>query len=98
MCSGPPNTFAASAYCATSRGGPLPFGGGGLGAANPFPRARVLRHNRGRLPPPATADHDRDARARQRLRRVEQAGRVVVGAVVPALAPELALEHLLRDL
>src|SRR4029079_1149348 len=44
------------------------------------------------------ADHDRDAGPGDRLRRVEQPRRLVVLPVVPALAAERLLEHLVRDL
>src|SRR6185369_2613053 len=44
------------------------------------------------------ADHDRDARPRDRLRRVEQVGRLVDAALQTLARTLLALEHLLRDL
>src|SRR6185369_10364715 len=61
-------------------------------------RIRVLRHEAKRLLLAAAADHDRDARARDRLRRVQQPRRAIVLALVAALRSERLLEHPLRDL
>ena len=60
-------------------------------------RVRVLRDEPERLLLAAAADHDRDARPRDRLRRVQQPRRVELAALEARLAAALALEHLVCD-
>src|SRR5436309_5298160 len=68
-----------------------------LGPAEDVRCVGVLGHKPKRLPLAAAADHDRNARARDRLRRVEQPGGTELATVEGALGAGFALEHLVRD-
>ena len=67
------------------------------GPPKTFVAVGVLGHEAERLLLAAAADHDRDARPAQRLGRVEEAGRRVVGALEALLRAALAGPHRVGD-